>query len=126
MKYLFVFVLGLFLFFVCLGIKNNDASDLKIKITGEEAIRLAKGKIKSFGYDSENMAVKVSSHNQPWNPYVPENSTDEYDLIRKDKLTGKKYWAVYYYWTNPLRKGGDVCIFVDADTGKIITECRWK
>lgn len=126
MKYLFVFTLGLLLFFICLGVKNNNAADQSMTITEEEAVKIAKEKIKSFGYDSENMAIKVSLHNEPWNPYLPKDSKDYYHKLRQDKLKGKKYWAVYYYPKSPTHLGGDVCIFIDSQTSQVITDYRGK
>ena len=106
MKYLFILLCGIIFFLSFLGLKKNDASDQNVKITEEQAIQIANKEMDRLGYDVKNMNIKVSQHDKPWNNYLPQDSVDEYDIIRKDKLKGKKYWAVYYYVDNPLQRGG--------------------
>jgi hypothetical protein len=106
------------------------AYGVDMKVSKDEAIEIANRESKRFGYDKETMNVEATKYNTPWNEYLPKNSNEKYYVERMNKLNNREYWAVYYY-PNPEKvgigyKGGDFCIFVDANTGEIITDIRWK
>lgn len=108
---------------------NVKAYEGNMKITKEKAIEIANKEAKELGYDVESMNIELTKYNTPWNKYLPKESETEYDMERRKKLTNKEYWAVYYYpkpQRNQVVKGGDICIFIDANNGDVITNIRWK
>lgn len=78
------------------------------------------------GADPARLSVRASLHETPWNECIPRGSTGEYLKERMKQLTGRTYWAVYFAPSRTGVKGGDFCRFVDALTGEVITEVRWK
>ena len=102
--------------------RGNISYEQAIEIAGKEALRL--------GYDIKSMELQeISKHYDPWNNYLPRKSNSEYVLLRRDKLKGKEYWAVYYgRRRKPGRrgKGGGICVFIDSATGEILTTYRGK
>ena len=101
-----------------------------MKITEKKAIEIANEEAIKLGYDIKSMDIKITKYNTPWNEYIPKDSKSEYIIERLNKLKNKEYWAVYYYYDfkkiGMIYKGGDLCIFVDAKTGEIITTYRGK
>ena len=87
-----------------------------LSIAGKEAGRL--------GYDIKQMSVSFDSYNSKWNDYLGTvhgaQPKQGIPLSVKEKLENREYWAVYYA---PLKMmpGGDLWIFVDRQTGEIIT-----
>lgn len=106
------------------------ASGDHMKITKKQAIKIATIEAKRLNYNVESIDLKISKHNTPWNEYLPQNSKSEYDIERQNKLQNREYVAIYYS-LKPERKGeiikgGDLCVFVDLNTGEIITIIRGK
>ncbi len=94
-----------------------EAYGTNTRITEDKAIELANKEGKKLGYDVDSMRVKATHYTTPSNPYLSD-SDDRYTLERRDKLKNKEYWAVYY--VNPkFTKGGDLCIFIDSNTGEV-------
>lgn len=81
-------------------------------------------------YEIKNMQVEISKHNSPYSEYLPKDSVDEYALQVIKKLKNKEYWAIYYYpiegENGSLQSGGDLCIFIDARSGGVISVVRYK
>lgn len=93
------------------------------RITKDKAIEIANDEVEKLGLDHESLKVEATKYNTPWNKYLPKDDK-EYAVDRK-KLKNKQYWAVYYY--NPMyKKGGDLCIFIDYNNGKVINKIRWR
>ncbi len=99
-----------------------------MEITKKEAIKIANKEVIKLGYDVKSMDVWISKYNTPWNAYLPKDSKSEYHIERQNKLKGKKYWAVNHTPkpSTGIVLGGNVCIFVDANNGEIITSIRGK
>ncbi len=94
------------------------------RITKEKAIEIANSEAEKLGYDVESMSVEATKYSNPWNEYVPKDNK-EY-AAERNQLKNKQYWAVYYAPMGKHIKGGDLCIFVDYNTGMVITKIRWK
>ena len=109
------------------------------ELSKEEIIQIATVKAKGLGfnieemdilYDEENRALKehllrkgVSIYNRETKEWIPASSTtpeEEYPL-----LTGRNYQAVYF-GPKVMMKGGDLWIFIDKNTGEVITYIRGK
>ncbi|MHA1188074.1 MAG: hypothetical protein ACTSXA_12805 [Candidatus Heimdallarchaeota archaeon] len=94
-----------------------------------EAITKAEKHAKELKYETQHMDVQVTKYETPWNPWLRKEYDDEYSSKRKKLLEGKEYWAVYF--SIKKRKdishfGGDICVFIDIETGEIITNVRGK
>lgn len=104
------------------GNMNNIGKEKAIKIANKEAINL--------GYDIKIMDIKINRYDTPWNDYLPKDCKSEYCIERQNKLINKKYWTIYYYYkpkqSGESFKGGDLCIFIDAHNGEILTTYRGK
>lgn len=99
-------------------------------ITEDGAIKIANNEALKLGYDLKIMSLEANKFSTPWNNCLPKDSIDEYYVEKKDKLKNREYWAIYYYpdlkKVGTGYKGGDFCIFVDANSGEVITYIRWK
>jgi hypothetical protein len=126
-SYLFGFII-LSILAVNFAVFNNAIGSGDM-ISQDKAVEIANEEITILGYNLKNMEIRVSFHENPWNEYLPRNDTSKYVSVRKNKLEDKKYWAVYYFVktkNDQITVGGDVCIFIDANTGEIITNYRGK
>lgn len=119
---------ALFILNLIIGIVEVYGDNMKI--TKEKAIEISNERAIELGYNVKFMNIKVSKHDVSWNEYLPKDSVDTFVIERQKKLKSRNYWAVYY---SPISErkgeiivGGDVCIFIDANTGEIITDIRWK
>jgi len=97
-------------------------------VTKEKAVEIANKEALRFGYDIKTMDVWISKYDTPWNPYLPRGSKSEYIIERQNKLKSKKYWAINY---TPIQGmgialGGNICVFIDANNGEVITIYRGK
>jgi hypothetical protein len=124
-----LYIILVILLSICSYIIVN-AQGNTMKITEDQAIKIANKEAKNLGYSVETMSLKVAEYNTPWNDYLHNNSKSEYVIGRQEKLKNKKYWAIYFY-PNPkiqgaMVKGGDLCIFVNSINGEIITTVRGK
>lgn len=125
MKYLIAVFLVIILIMMC-SFAKIQTSEAGMKISKHKAIAIANEEAEKLGYDIKLLITRATKYNTPWNEYLPENSQSDYDIERINKLKNKEYWAVYYFLNRMGHKGGDICIFVDANTGEIITDARWK
>ena len=84
----------------------TSASAAERTWTRSEVLAIADAEARRLGYDIEKSSVAINVH-----------SSDEWC---RHELDSWKYWAVSYAPLNGLTKGGDLCIVIDRDTGKII------
>ena len=113
------FVLMVFCF------KNTYANGDNIQITETKAIELASEEAKNMGYDVKTLQVRATHYKTPSNEYLPANSDSAFIAKKRNKLRNKEYWAIYFV-KHSNKKGGDLSIFIDSNTGAVITEIRWK
>lgn len=94
-------------------------------VTQNEALEIATGHAKKLGYRTDSMQPSCEKLNTPWNKWLAKEDDDEFTAPRKKLLEGKEYWAIYF---SPKTKqfGGDIAVFVDAQTGKVLTDVRGK
>jgi len=90
-----------------------------------EAVNIAKKHAKALGYKVSSMSIEFEKCDKPVNRWVSEKRDSSYILERKKLLEGKVYWAIYL---GPIKRqfGGDICVFVDANTGEVISNIRGK
>jgi len=79
----------------------------------------------NVSYDEGNKALKkhlkrigVSVYNEKtgeWEPELPRTPEQEYP-----ELAGRNYQAIYF-GPKEMLKGGDLWVFIDKDTGKVIS-----
>ena len=119
-----VFFAILFFAFVQGFIVSDSGGGDNRTISNESAIAIAMHEATRLGYEVEFMNIEVTLYRTHWNRYLPQDSTSEYDLERQNSLKGRIYWAIYYSPTTSGAKGGDVCVFIDSATGKILADYR--
>ncbi len=116
-------------FFVCfLSSVNTDAHETensmakKPSISKEDAIEIAKQEAIKWGFDVKTMKIKTSLHSVPWNSSLPKVPLqgDKDSVLHKKKLEGKVYWMVFLA-PKKLMVGGNLSVFVDAQSGQILT-----
>ena len=109
---------------------KTNATEEENMLKQKTIIEIANKAINKLGYDTAAMEMELIFHEHPWNVFFPKESMSKYVVVRRNKLANKKYWAVYFYKTvkkdGPIYKGGDVCIFINAKTGDILTTYRGK
>jgi|GEM_PF-4375065 len=116
-------------------IVGNDIFAADVKIKRNAAIKIADREAKRLGYNVDSMDMEASLLYTPSSKYLPyENSKS--GLVLKNKLKNKVYWVVYYaprMEGNPeeddsvtVPAGGDLSIFIDANTKEIIRTFQWK
>ncbi|MBF0526407.1 MAG: hypothetical protein HQK56_15085 [Deltaproteobacteria bacterium] len=112
-------ILALSLFNVCCawGMDNNI-------ILKDQAIEIANKEVVRVGYNLSELSAAALFYKTPENICISQSKGDfykKYHLL----LKGKKYWAVNYRPDPKIvkkgRKGGSICVFVDAELGGIIT-----
>jgi len=91
------------------------------QISEKDAIKIAKKEVNELGYNSFFMRIKISFHTTPWNDCLPKERMSNFYLEKRNLLKNRNYWAVYFGPIAIAHKGGDVCIFIDANTGEVIT-----
>jgi hypothetical protein len=78
-----------------------------------------------LGYNVPMMAVLVENSAGPFNACIDKHAGGKYTELRKAKLSGKKYYTVYFS-PKTLQKGSDICLFIDRYSGEIIADYRGK
>jgi hypothetical protein len=95
----------------------------KIKSSEEIAIKEAAAEAVRLGYVIEAMSMSVKT---PWDTVLSRNDTDAYTVEKRNKLSGREYFEVYFAPKRIDMKGGDIAVFVDAHSGKVLTSYRGK
>lgn len=123
----YIIILSISMLFTNITIQAHEH---EMNVSRDKALEIANSEAKKIGYDITIMNIITTKYNTPWNKYLPKDSNDEYHAGKMSKLKNREYWAIYYY---PDRKkvglgykGGDFCIFIDTNSGEIITDIRWK
>lgn len=84
------------------------------------AIEIANG---SIGLSpEESRALEISSAKRfltPRNDLVPDNAIGLYWKALTSKLEGRVYWIIYYQ-PRVMQFGGDIAVFIDAETQEVI------
>lgn len=115
-----------FLILLCIIIgctHNNFPQSQRKNITLFEAIEIGKKeliKIDSSSWKKE-LLVEADTNNTAWNNYVRLSpSILDNKNIKKMELETKSCWVIYYAPKDYAGKGGDVFMFIDTSTGKVI------
>jgi hypothetical protein len=103
----------------------SKSSAGQTEVIRERAIEIASIEAARLGYDLKSMNVSTIQQDTPWNMLFPKDSKSDYDIERQERLAGKKYWLIYFS-TKQNRMGGDLGVFIDFNTGEIITLYRGK
>lgn len=110
--------------FLLLGILllTSCAARHKDEINGQfkDAVSAANKEAMRIGYDISKMNVSVDGENSAWKSYVSMASREGSFKKWLQPLQGHTYLAVYYSPTG-LVMGGDLYVFVDRHTDKVIT-----
>ncbi len=82
--------------------------------TRSELLAITDAKARALNYDPESMSVSFDTFNKNWKRYAGDPPA------RRTKLEGRTFWAVHCRRLRPT-KGGELWIFVDRETRKILT-----
>jgi len=103
----------------CLGTFGEAAT-----ITEQRAIEIADSEVKRLGKDLSKLERDVD---KTWERYLKRNP----QLLKNypdaaTKLKGRSYRSITYGPTDPLVRGGGYTMFVDKETGEILTIIRYE
>jgi len=115
------FVIVSVIIFSTLGCFSLDNQRGKKKmITKKMAIDIADKKIKELNYDIQTMEIYLDDGNSKWNNYLLASHIEKDQPELVIPLKNRIYWAIYYA-PRLHQYGGDLWVFVDKETGVIIT-----
>ncbi len=118
-----------------LGCKHFNAEVKVMKITKEQAIKIANKEAKRIGYDISRTKIEIDKNNTVWNGWSGSIHTNikgetltalDANPEIKTKLKNKNFWAIYYHPEEHNVFGGDFFIFVDRNSGEIIYSLKFK
>jgi hypothetical protein len=97
------------------------------ELSKEKVIEIAKQAARDLGFDLKKMTMEADVNNTKWKEAFPSIEKAPGHIGKKVK--DKKYWAIYFEpisSSDPsvVQLGGDLWVFVDANTGEILT--YWK
>lgn len=84
------------------------------------ALEKSNEKAKELGYDLSRMRVIADEENSIWKAYVKSGPVLEWNPDLRKQLEGRDFWAIGYMPKEP-QLGGDLTVFIDKQTGNIIT-----
>jgi len=120
MRYILTLVFISVVFFSCATAGSGRDHN---KLTIDDAVALADKAVSDLGYDRGSMKMGIFIDHIPWfmrYPYTKSHVSD-YTTKLKDVLSNKKYWAIYFLPAGHNWEDGDICVFVDKLSGKVIT-----
>ena len=118
MRNFLVFMLGLMFMVVYASCALPEVNQSKFNADQKVVIDIAKQKAKELNYNIKEMEIVIDNQNMEWSRYLAEIKKWQPELIKP--LENKDYVAVYYR-PKKMQMGGDLWVFVDKQTGKVIT-----
>ena len=118
-------LLIVFLFSMASSCIVLDKKARNMKISNEEAIRIANKEVQRLKYDIDKLKIISDEKNTFWYKYISSGPILESNPDIKNKLDNRDFWAIYY-GSREMRLGGDVFIFIDKNTGEIILVIQGK
>lgn len=123
--------------------KERNIGLWKNEVKRKDILRAATAKANELGYDLEDMDIvydeqnrKIKEHLLHERVYVYNEEADKWDPEESSTpekeypaLKGKNYQAVYFgpkFDPEKIQLGGDLWVFVDGDTGEVISFIRGK
>jgi hypothetical protein len=115
-------------------LQNSVSQSQETDITIIKALELSNIEARKLNYNVEEMEIRLIGVPVTWKElqkrhWFFSDFKDEKKEI-ENKLVGKEFWLVYYL---PIKKGkdtvifgGDLWVFVEKHTGKILTAIRGK
>lgn len=88
-------------------------------IARDDAIARARA-VAKLEFPTPSMEVRSSLHSDPWNECITLDSESEYSENLRIHLQDHTYWNIHFSPRNGVRKGGDICVFLDAESGAIL------
>ena len=123
MTYRLLSLAGLGLLVLICGCAPQHVTKGQRKVTAEQALSAASNLGKKLGYDVQQMEVVLDETNSEWNRWLASGPHDDFTTRLLRKLEGHDYWAIML-WPKRPQFGGDLTVFVDKNTGKILTYFR--
>jgi len=91
------------------------------EITENDAIKIAVEYLEQLDINTENSTIEAKKLNTPVNDCLYDPTVH---AEARKKLEGRTYWYIYFEPVpeNPkhIIMGGDICVFIDAETGEVI------
>lgn len=111
MRSIFLLVMTLFSVISC----KNDLSK-------EQILEIANRKAVTEGFNLQDLDVKYDEHNKIWSEESKmfRSTSDKSPLEQLSRLETRNYQAIYYK-PKELMLGGTLWVFVDRETGEVIT-----
>jgi hypothetical protein len=106
-----------------IGCKSSNSGNEHPTVHKDDAILVANRVAISAGYQIDRMKTTADESNSEWNQLLcllPNDPSDKALERIKKRLSGREYWAIYYEPVETNRFGGDLFVFVDKRTGKVI------
>ena len=105
----------------------------EILAIADSAIRaMANKSTKDFDCGVESWGVSVDHYNSDWTQYAKSaRESFKGEAIRKieSQLSGRLYWAVHYLPLSGAAKTGGCFVFIDRDSGEVIStfaDHKWQ
>jgi hypothetical protein len=129
---LYMRVIMILMFFVLSQITAKKTSETDITIL--KALELSNIEARKLKYNIEGMEIRIAGMPISWEELRKQhwffrNFKDENKGLEK-KLHNKRFWLIYYL---PFEKekdiaifGGDLWVFIENSSGKILTTIRGK
>lgn len=106
-----------------MALGRNEAKVDNTMITIEEAIKIANQRLREEKFDINKKNIFIDKENTKWNVcFLSNEQTKKNNPDIFNKLEDKEYWAINYTpkeMGNAL--GGEAWVFVDKQTGRIIS-----
>jgi hypothetical protein len=103
-----------------LGVANEP------RISREKAQEIATQYAISMKFNIESKDISIEWYDTPWNRWIRQDSTSEYDVPRLEKLSSHEYYAVAFSHRDRMTLGGPIVVFVDSRTGEVITFVAYR
>ena len=84
-----------------------------------DILKIANREAEQLGYDLSRMSVAFDEDNSQWQEYQTAHARATQTQEISEQLNGRVYQAVYYS-PEKIQLGGDLWVFIDADTGDVI------
>ena len=85
---------------------------------------MASNLAKKSGYDVQKMDIVMDDTNSEWNRFLASGPHEGAMKPMLRNLEGHDYWAIMFVPKQPqggVLVGGDITVFVDKKTGKVLT-----
>lgn len=103
-----------------------SSEDGNRRIDIREAVKIAEEFLNNEGLIVERLElISAKKYSTAWNDLIPQKPRSETGASILAKLNGREYWLIYFLQKEDML-GGDIGIFVDAISGKVVDVYKGK